>query len=212
MTQKVRSLVGVLVTLAIPVFALLFSFVATAHAATGAEVATESIIDQAGPVFDAVMAGKYWYAAALALMVVVAFVQRNGTKVPVVGKYLTWTKSSWGAPLLVVLASVTGALATALAAGAAPSLGMLWAALGIAVGAGGAWKFGKEIGGPLLRAIRDKLPAPLRPLVSVALWALERAFSNEARVKKAEAAGDAAVKKNPPTGLDGVTGPATEIE
>jgi hypothetical protein len=206
-TQKTRSIVGAGFTAALVLLTALVSFVATAHAATGAEVATESVLDQARPIFDAVMAGHYWYAAAAALVLLVALVQRYGERAPLVGKYLAWTKSSWGTPLLVILASTGGALATALAAGASPSLAMLWAALGIGAGAIGSHKLMKEVGAPMLRALQGKLPAWAQLPLSLVLWVFERPD----RVAEAEAAGKTAVDAAPSTGIDGVLGKPKEL-
>lgn len=201
MTQRTRSVLETLTLGVIAVVAVLLGFAGTTYAATGA-VAAADAMPSAETVYKAIMAGHYWYAAAAVLVFGVAVIQKYGEKAPVVGRFLKWTSTSWGAPLLVALSSVTGALATALAAGAAPSLSMLWAALGIAVGAGGAWKFGKELAAPFLRWLQPKLPAPVRPLISILLWVFEKPDP----VTTAEAAGDAAVKANPAPGIESLTG------
>jgi hypothetical protein len=186
-------------TLSLAVIALL-AFTGTALAAGAVAPEDGSILDLAKPVFEAVMSGQYWYAAAGALVLLVTAVRRYGAKwFP---RALGWTNSSWGTPALVLLASFGGALATAAAAGAGPSLEVLKVALGVAVAAAGGWKLAKELAVPLLTALRDKLPAWARPLIDVALWAFQR----PSRDADAAAAGDAAVAANPPTGIAGVTG------
>lgn len=166
----------------------------------------DTLLDSARPVLDAVMSGHYVYAAALALVVLVAALRKHGADWS--PKYLSWTRTDWGSPLLVLLASFAGALATALAAGAAPSLAIMSTALGVAVTAAGGFKMAKELVAPLLRAVRSRLPAKLQPLVSLLLWV----FDKPDRAAEAKAAGDAAVKASPPTGAAGVVGAPREVE
>jgi hypothetical protein len=200
MTQRARSAVEAVILTVLAAAGLLFGLTATAYAASGAEAAGDAM-PSASQLFEAVKAGHYWYAAAGALVLVVAVLRKKGPDLPVVGKYLKWASGSWGGRLLVVLASLTGALANALAAGAAPSLSMVWAALGVAVAAAGGYDLFK-LAVPILEALQSKLPAWAQPFVGILLWA----FKKDDPVTKAEAAGDAAVKANPPAGVIAITG------
>lgn len=201
MTQRGRSVLEAGICIAVVSIALLLGFAGTTYAATGADAAADAM-PSAGQLFDAVKAGHYWYAVAGALVLVVAALRKKGPSLPVVGKYLKWTQGSWGGRLLVLLASVTGALATALAAGAAPSLSMVWAALGVAVAAAGGYDLIKGLGVPLLSALQSRLPAWAQPFVGLLLWA----FKKDDPVVNAEKAGDAAVKASPPPGVIAFTG------
>jgi hypothetical protein len=208
-TRKARYLLDSLFTAAICGVVVLLTFPVAAYAADGAADAGASLMSQAAPIYDAVMQGKYWYAAALGLMLLVAATRNHGADwAP---RLLGWTRSDWGGPLLVVAASFAGALVTGLAAGAAPSWAMVATAFGVAGSALMSHKLLKEIAGPLLKAIGPKLPAWARPLVALALWALDKPGASAADVAKAEAAGAAAVAADPPKGAAGVVGEPTEL-
>jgi MFS family permease len=155
--------------------------------------------------YKAVMSGHYALASAMALVLAVALVHRFASSE---SKWLGWTHTSWGAPLLVLLGSFGGALATSIGAGAAPSWAMCKVAFGLAVAAAGGWKLAKELMLPLLRKLQSKL-GPAGRVLDVVLWVIDR---KSLAVTAAEAAGDAAVKATPPNGIEGVVGKAREVK
>jgi len=176
------------------------SFGASAWAAGAATPDDGSLLDLARPVFDAVMHGQGWLAAALALVLVVAATRRYAPKwFP---NRMSWLTTDAGSTLATFLLSLGGAFATAFAAGAGPSIAVAKMSLGVALGAAGGYQALKHLIAPLLRALRDKLPPFARPVLDMILWV----FDKPSRAADAEAAGDAAVKAKPGTGIAGVTG------
>lgn len=155
----------------------------------------EEIATLGKPVFDAVMNGEYMYAAALALVVLVAAARKYGTKIwPFLG-------TRGGALWLVLLGSFFGAIATALGAGQALSLALGIAAVKVAVGAAGGHAMIRQV---LKWGIRKwpKLGAALKPI----MWVFEKPAD------KAKEAGDKAVAENPSEGITGVIGEPEDIE
>lgn len=189
------------ITTALAVIVVLLSFTATTFAASGAEVAGGSLLDLLRPVVDAAMGGQYMLAGALALVVAVAAMRQFAP--------WEWVKSEWGAPVLVLAGAFGTTLAGTIAAGATPTLETFKTALGVAVGAAGGWKIAKELIAPMLRKLRDKLPAKVQPLISVLLWVFEK--PGAARIAAAEAAGAAAVKAHPAPGVEGVIGKVKDV-
>lgn len=182
-----KSLRAMLITLVV----CFFSFVGTSVAFAAASPEGGNILDLAKPVLDAVMGGQYAYAASLALVLLVAAARRWGVK------RWQFLRTDAGGSLLVLVGAFGGALATSLAAGVGMSWGLLWAAVGVAVSASGGYTLVKRLViDPLLRPLASKVPKWLKPLFSLLLWM----FDNQS-VAKAEAAGEAAVKKNPSNGL-----------
>lgn len=175
---------------------------ATAAAATGIEPEGGSLLDLLAPVFDAIKGGQYALACAVALVALVALVRKYlSDRVP-------FLKSELGAALLLFAGSFGAALAAPLATGAALSGGLLWATLGIAVGAAGGWKLLK-IAHNALQPLIAKLPEWLQKLISAALFFLETPGDRERAA--AEKAGKEAVEASPSNGIDGVVGKAREI-
>lgn len=169
----------------------LFSFTGTSLAFAQASPDNGNILDLAKPVLDAVMGGRFAYAASLALVLLVALGRRYGVSR---WKFLA---TDAGGSLLVLLGAFGGALATALAAGAGMSWGLLWAAVGVAVSASGGYTLVKRlVVDPLLRPLASKAPKWAQPLFKLLLWI----FDNQS-VAKAEAAGEAAVEAKPSAGL-----------
>lgn len=157
------------------------------------DVSLESVLELARPVFDAVMAGQYPLAAALALVLLVAVARKwLAPRVPFFG-------SDAGGALLALAGSFGGAVATALLAGATLSWSVAWTALGVAFTAAGGYSLVKRLGGALLARI--PLPNWLKTLLDSALWI----FSSP--VERAEAAGAAAVAEKPAGGA----GPTGEL-
>lgn len=146
----------------------------------------DNLIDLAGPVLSAVTSGNYAYAAALALVLLVALVRRYG------GAKYPFLASKKFAPVLVLLASFGSAMAITLGAGQALSLAMAWTSVKVAIGAAGGYSLLK----PLFNFARDKAPAWMDPLFDL----LNSVFAS--KDKAAEAAGRKAMKENPSTGTD----------
>lgn len=186
-------------TLSLGVLGLL-SMAGTASAASAASPDDGNLLDLAKPVFEAVMHGQGWLGAALALMLIVAAVRRYLPKwFP---SRFGWLTSGAGTTASTFLFSFGGALSTAFAAGAGPSFALFRMASLVAMTAAGGYEALKYFVAPLLRKLRDKLPAWMRPGLDLVLWMFERPDP----VAKAEAAGDAAVKANPPAGVIAITG------
>lgn len=175
------------------------SFVATAAAAGAVAPETSHVLDLARSVFDAVMSGSYWYAAALALVLAVAAGSKYG------GKYWKFLGSGPGKAALVLVGSFAGAFATTLAAGASPSAAMAWMAIQVALGAAGGYSLVKSLVLPLLQKAAARWPW-LKFLAKPLEWITGRDPAEEAR-----AAGDAAVAENPPTGIAGIVGEPKDI-
>lgn len=182
------------------------SFGATAYAAGAAAPTEGSLLDLAKPVFEAVMSGQGWLAAALALVLLVTAARRYGAvRFPFLGSKL-------GGVALNLLLSFGGAAATAIMAGASASFGLAFTALKVAVAAASGFELVKELIAPMLRGLVDrlhsaKLRAMLHAGLNFALWAFEN--RGKAAVAKAEKAGDAAVEAKPAAGAAGVVGTPT---
>lgn len=157
-----------------------------------------SILDYAKPVFDAIMHGQGWLAAALALVLLVTATKRYSSKIPVIGpKVSAFVNGQYGQPLSVLLLSFGGAVATALAAGGAVMTAALaWTAFKIAIGAAGGYSLLKALLAPLVAKLGAKAPAWMKPLFDLVLWV----FSKPTAIEKAEKAGDEAVASTPTTG------------
>jgi hypothetical protein len=114
----------------------------------------------------------------------------------------------WAAPLLALVTSFAGALATSFAAGVAPTAGLAWTALGIAVAAAGGWKVAKDlIVDPVIRPLITKAPVWMRPVLELALWVFDRPDV----AADARKAGDAAVAANPGKGAAAVVGVPRDV-
>ena len=173
----------------------LFAFTGTAFAASD----TSSISDVARPVLDAIMSGKYWYAAALGLVLIFAAVKRYGAKKS------EFLQSDAGISMMLFGTSFGLAMANKLAAGGAPTLGMAYASSKLALIAAGGYKLVlKPFVVPLLHYAQKKAPFWMSPLFSTLLWPFESAQ----RIKDA---GDDAVRKDPPSGAAGVVGEPRDI-
>ncbi len=182
------------------VVGLLFGFTATSVAAT-AVAPDGDLLGLLKPIYDAVMSGNKWAAAALALVAVVALLRKY------VAPRWAFLMGDAGGSLLALLASFGGASATALLAGAGMSWALLWMSVKVALTAAGGYTLIKRlIVGPLMPLI-NKLPAWARIPLQAALWM----FGNPNAIKEAEAAGAAAVAANPSAGTNGITGTPTDV-
>jgi hypothetical protein len=188
-------------SIAIAVLMGFCSFVGVAFAADAATPSGgESVLDLARPVLDAIMSGHYAAAAALALVLAVALARRYGSP------RLPWLNSDEGGAILVLTGSFGGAMATALLAGAAPTLSLAWMSLQVAAGGAGIYVLAKKLLHRPLLWLQDKAPSWLKPILSLVLWIFERPSTAE----KAAKAGDAAVEANPPGGIEGTLGKPEE--
>jgi hypothetical protein len=165
------------------------------------------LLSLAKPVLAAVMSGQWAAGACLALVLLVAAARKHGAK--------RWPAlaTDAGGTALTLAGSFGGALATALLAGSAPTLALVWTALGIAVAASGGYTMIKRLALPLLGAIVARLPAwasaPAKAVLEVVASLLG---AGPAAIKKAETAGKEAVDAKPATGAAGVMGATREID
>jgi hypothetical protein len=177
-------------------FAFLAVFASTAFA-QGASTDDGSILEIARPVLDALLTGRPGLAAALGLVLLAAIGRRYG------GRRFAFLNTDAGGALLVLVASFGGAAAAAIGGGAVWSLGLAWSAAKMAAASAGGYSLVKRlIVAPMLRPLRAKAPAWLRPVFDLVLWIFEKPDP----VAEAVAAGDAAVKASPGAGAAGVIG------
>lgn len=90
-------------------------------------------------IMSAWTAHHYAYAAALALVLLVALVRRYA------GPRWPWLHTDAGSSVLVLLGSFGASLATALSGGAPLTLNIAWAALGVATTAAGGYALLKQL-------------------------------------------------------------------
>lgn len=178
------------------VLAFLALFTGTALAAQAAAPDQQSLLDLAKPVFDAVMHGQWWAAASLALVLAMALTRKympsswkTGTKGDIVGVVTTFGMAFFGA------------IATTLAGpgAAAMSFAVALTALKIGVAAIGGYSILHKLAAWLVAS--GELPAWAVPVVKLVTAMI--GSNAAATLKKAEDAGDAAVKAEPPKGMAG---------
>jgi hypothetical protein len=175
-----------------------FAFMGTSYASNVMQGTVENPLDYVRPLYDAIVSGNYWLAAALALIVVVALARRY------IAPHVPFLQTKLGIALMVLFGSFGGALATAITAGATPGFALVYPALAIAATAAGGYTLLKELLAPVLEKLKAKSPKWLHPVFDLVLWV----FTTKERVKEA---GDAAVKKNPPSGTAGIVGNPRDI-
>lgn len=174
------------------ILVFLGAFTGTALAASAVAPADGSILELARPVFDAVMHGQWWAAAAFAVVLGVTIARR-------------WMPAAWkqgaigditGTATAFVLA-FAGAIGTwAIAPGATMTLGVLATATKIGVAAIGGYNIVHKLLGWL--AAWSKTPAWLVPVLK-----LVASLVGSGAIAKAEAAGAAAVAASPSKGMAG---------
>lgn len=153
------------------VFALLVCFAGSAFATGQATPEDGSLLDLARPVYDAVMHGQWWLAAAGALVLVAAAAR----------KYLAprypWASGPAGSALIVLVGSLGGAAVTALVAmgpGAVMSWALAWTALKVAIAAAGGYGLAKAlVVDPLLKPWASKAPGWLQAPLKALIWAFD---------------------------------------
>lgn len=181
-------------------FLLTVSTVASAFAAGAATPSDGSLLDYARPAFDAIMAGHYLAAVALALVMSMAAFKRYAP-----GKAGTFARSDVGGVITTFGMSFFGAAATSLAAfkgWGGMTFGMLEMAGGIGFLAIGGYVGVKKLIIPILKRYQSKFPAWSAPAF-VLIYFL---FDKPDPIKQAEAAGDKAVEASPAKGAEAVTG------
>lgn len=175
-------------------------FASAAIAATPLTPDDGSLLDLARPVFDAIVHGNYWLAAALAVVLLTAAAK----------KYLPdayggrLVRSELGAMATAFVLAFAGALATTFAApGAAMTMAVLMAALKIGTAAVGGFMILHKLVGVLAATkwYQEKMPAPVKALVAFIMGMI-----GSSAVKKAEEAGAKAVEANPAKGPEAVVG------
>ena len=140
---------------------------------------------------------------AVILMLVIALTRK------LLAPKVAFLRSDLGAVLLTIGVGVAAGVANALVAGSALSWGLLGGAFTLSLKAAGGYTMLKKAALPVLLKMADKAPGPLGWVFKAAAMALG-AFGIEA-TKKAEAAGDEAVKNNPPSGVAGVIGGPKDV-
>jgi hypothetical protein len=190
-------------SLALGALGVLFAgLLVSANASTAVDPDNTNLLELAKPIFDEVMKGHYVAAAAAALILSMALIRRYAP-----GKAGEFVHSDLGGSLSTLLMSMFGAIFTATVGGAAWHWNMLWMAFIVGITAmGGYTAIKRLIVVPLLLPLQSKLPVWAQPALNLVLWIFDRKFGADP-VKDAEAAGNAAVAKNPPTGADGVAPP-----
>jgi hypothetical protein len=204
----VKKLISVLVAAFVGLFAFATVAAATSLAGAPAPAASSSpdglsaVLDALRPIYDAFTGGHYLYAGMLALVLAVALTKRYlGPKVP-------WLHTDVGGSTLTLVGAFGAALAAALAGGGGVSWAMAQAALYIAVGAAGGYSLVKRLLVPPLRALAAKCPAWSQPIFALVFWI----FDKPDAVAVAQAAGDAAVKAKPSTGVANTLGKPQDVE
>lgn len=179
----------------------LLSFKTVALAASVAGVDdSSSLLDLARPVFEAFSGGHYAYAAALAVIVMVAALRRYAQP-----KYAV-LQSSVATTLMVLAASMATAMASALAApGASVTWSLLESSALIGVGASGGFEVLKNLViDPLLRPLMSKLPAWAQPIGRVFLWVFDGTGADQAALDASDKASKDAVAATPGQGIAAV--------
>lgn len=195
-----RMLTG-LTTLAIA----LVAFGATAVAASEVTPDDGTLLDLARPVFDAVVRGNWWLAAALAVVLLTGAAKRYLPDA--YGGRLV--RSELGGMVTAFMLAFGGALATTFAApGAAMTMAVMLAALKVGFFAVGGWMMIHKIATVLVgtKFWNEKMPSLVKHLVTAALNLI-----GSSAIKKAEKSGQDAVDASPPTGADGAAGKPTEL-
>lgn len=190
------------------VVACLLSLTGTALAqgvADTAGAADPSWLDLARPVIDATLHKQPALAGALALVLAVALLRQLATGRT--SKFWSMVKSDAGGTALTFFGALGTAVAAAMTAGTMPSWGLLWSAIGIAAAASGGYTAIRRLVAPALRWVEDKVPAPLRPMVTFVFNLVLYFFEKKpGAIAEAEKAGADAVKAKPAQGAEAVTG------
>lgn len=193
-------------TVAGAALAFVLCFTATAWAAGTVSPDDGSLLDLIKPVYEAIMHGNLWLAAALAVVLLTAATRRY---LPDAwgGKY---ARGDVGGMLTAFLLSFAGAVATTMAAPGAVMSGMVMlAALKIGGFAVGGFVALHKLATAFVASswFQTKAPAWLRTVLGTLL-----ALIGSSAIAKAEAAGNKAVDNTPAGGITSVVGVVKEVE
>lgn len=170
----------------------LAGFTGTALAANAVSATDPSLSEAAKAIFDAVMHGNWWVAASYGVILAMIGVRKIMPEGWTVG-----TKGDIIGTACAFALAFAGSVATVMTApGAAMSAAVLLTALKIGVAAIGGYTI-------IHRAIGWLANWSAVPAWAISALKLIAMLIGSNAVKKAEAAGDAAVKDNPPTGMTG---------
>jgi ABC-type arginine transport system permease subunit len=187
-------------TMAALILICLAGFTGTALAADAVTAADPSMSELAKTIFEAVMHGQWWAAAAYG--VILAMI---GARKLMPASWTTGVKGDIIGTATAFLMAFAGAVATVtMAPGATMTAAVALTALKVGIGAIGGYTAIHKLLGWL--AAWDKMPA----WAMSALRLLAMLIGSNA-IKQAEAAGQAAVEAKPSTGLAGDT-KITEVE
>lgn len=184
----------------------LLSFAGVAVAAQVVDPAGDGsgIVEAIRPLYDAVLSGRWAFAACISLVLLTTVLRRYGAK------YLPWLGTDEGGASLLLAGSFGGALATALGAAQWPTAGMLWTALTVAVSAAGGYTLVKKLGVPLLERLAKVLPAPVGAFMTMIAKVISTGIGTSP-IAKAELAGKAAVAAKPGPGVASVVGTIKDV-
>lgn len=186
-------------------------FAGTAFAANAVSPDDGTLLDLARPIFDAIMNGQAWLAAALAVVFATA-ATRKYLPDAYGGRFI---RGDVGGVLTAFSISFGGALATALAAGSSMSGQLALTGLKVALAAAGGYSVLHKLASAMIATkwYQSKAPAWLKTIVAFALGMLGSSAAARAKaIDKSKAAGSAAVAAKPAQGVAGVVGKAREVE
>jgi hypothetical protein len=184
------------------IFAFLASFAGTALAADAIDTDSSSV-DIAKAIYDAFAGHHYAYAAAIAVILIVALVKRY------LGPKVAWLHSDAGGSVLVLAGATATAMASSLAGGGPVTLDLFKTAAMVGVGAAGGYALLKNlIINPFIVPLAAKAPAWAQPILGVILAIFDKATPTET----ATAAGNAAVTATPAAGVSAVLPTATVVK
>lgn len=161
----------------------------------------DTVVDLASAILKAVQGGNYVLAAALALVVTVGLVRQFSP--------WSWVRTDLGASLLLFGASFGGALATTAASWTAPTWALVYAAFKVGYLAAGGFTVLKKLVLPLLGVLSNKVEWLKKPLELVTK--IISTGIGTSPIRKAELAGQTAVKSKPGVGISGVIGEPKDV-
>ena len=206
MTQRTRTVLSRVAAVLGLAMIFLFTFRAVSFAA-GPAVPDDggSILEQARPIYETLVAGHYLAGAAFALAFAVALAKRYAP-----GKAGAFLHTDVGGTLATLAMAFFGAAATSLVAFKGFdgfSFGMLIASGKIAAMAAGGYALIKKLIVEPFRASSwyAKSPAWVKAALQVVMWMFDKRAAAADKIAEAEQAGADAVKANPSGGTDSPT-------
>lgn len=195
-----RTLVSKYLDSIVLAFLCVVAFAGTALAAGAIAPDDASLLDLARPVFDAIVHGQWWVAAASALILVVAAARKYAPtegRFAWMGRALASTPGVMATTFVLSFAGATATALLALGASGAMSWPLAKTALLVAVTAIGAWRALHSLAtwAVATEFYKSKVPAWAQSLVAALL-----ALIGSNAIAKANAAGQKAVDAKPATG------------